>query len=95
MNPEKLKRLRERRRAEGRCVQCGRDSPGESRCARCRDRRLICSTELQTLRWESGVCVICGKNPYREGRVTCEECALKMKIRTIRHLRRRDEDRDN
>lgn len=92
MNPEQLKRLRERRRAEGRCVQCGRDSPDEVRCPRCRNKRLISASELQALRWESGVCVICGKNPFREGRVTCEECALKMKMRSIRYQRRRDEN---
>lgn len=66
------------RRANGRCISCGKDSKGNQLCEACGERQNKHSTtwskKKRIEREANGLCVLCGKVPPEPGRKGCQKC---------------------
>lgn len=83
------KALYDRRKADGRCVQCGTKhnmTEGHVRCAGCAYvHRLYTNSANRRRHIDKGLCVYCN-NKAREGRVYCWDCTFKSKLVTGKRL---------
>ena len=81
----------ERRRSEGRCLNCN-EITLNTRCPECADKHRTSSREgmakLHAKRREAGLCVQCGENPT-EGAWRCEVCSEKRRRREKKTAARR------
>lgn len=77
-------------KAAGRCVACGGESDGKTKCHDCRKKDKDARAERTKSRKEFGVCVAC-PNEAKPGCSLCEECIQKRSETSSRHYERRKE----
>lgn len=71
------KRLREKRRSEGRCIRCGKPTAKTS-CAACREKQSRSMKRTKAMRRAEGRCIMCGAKV--EGFFSkCAKCRTKAK----------------
>lgn len=72
---------RERRRAEGRCLYCGKplDHEGRVACTKCTRKKVAARRSVRLERQANGLCVVCGKTRASVGYITCAACRERSK----------------
>lgn len=90
-----LKQKRERYKAEGKCIMCGRRTDGEhTRCDMCRERQRISDKKRRERCKVEGRCIICGK-PTDGVHTRCPECLEHHREVSIRYKHRKKEQMKN
>ena len=85
-----VKKRRERLKALGLCVVCGRPRGEFTLCEECYEKYRANRLLLKEQRYKKGLCVVCGKRPHRPNVLTCYICGLKASDSSLRSIRRRN-----
>ncbi|OPA81073.1 hypothetical protein BVG16_01660 [Paenibacillus selenitireducens] len=80
-----MRRLRQWRREQGLCAQCGNHQSEKYLCVRCEERRMMNRWTIEQQREERGECTKCGK-PLN-GNVSCPDCYSKYPLRKLKTWR--------
>lgn len=79
-SPEHTQNWRKRQIKLDNCPQCGNENDNENpqkRCTKCLEIAKIDNRRRRQERYDQGLCVNCGKNPYKPDRRRCEQCCIK------------------
>ena len=98
-NAETVRKNREKRKAEGVCVKCGRPKSDSNHvlCGECRakqHRYKAAARNCNYPRGENGICWQCNKKPVKEGFNLCPEC-YEMKLGICRAINERRNNSDH
>ena len=107
-NAETVRKNREKRKADGVCVKCGRPKSDGNHvlCSECRakqHRYRVAARTCNYPRGENGICWLCNKRPVKDGFKICQICydramvrckALNEKRDNRDHIWRKCNDRD-
>lgn len=85
---DEQKKIRDRRKKEGRCTRCGRELPYQYSFKTCPICRIETRNRLRNIRantdknihGHNGICWTCNKNPAIDGKKMCEDCYSKNNI---------------
>lgn len=84
-----MRKLRQQRRRDKQCAQCGKSS-NTYLCEKCKERREIKAQQRHETRRSMGLCERCGKQPFilDDERCLCRRCKSVYPNLPIRKLRR-------
>jgi len=77
-----MRKLRQWRRIQGVCAQCGEHRSERYLCMRCEERRNKNRQGIEEQRAKMGQCIKCGRT--LQGRETCEHCFKKYPLRKLK-----------
>ena len=74
--PGRTRALREQRKANGDCIDCGRERAvlGQVRCVHCGELHTMRCRRFRARRRDAGLCQQCGLHPTVPGRTRCARC---------------------
>jgi hypothetical protein len=72
------RRMRERRKAAGQCIACGKPHKGSVRCPACKAKKALYDNKyiarMRVIWKKLGICLECGKNNAVKGKTRCGMC---------------------
>lgn len=76
------KAWRDRKKQQGLCPQCGFNiSINGKRCSECHEKIIEYNRRKRQEKYNKGLCVLCGKNPYDFDKKYCSSCLEKQRDR--------------